>query len=198
LHKTITLLIGRLYIRAYLEGDWTPNWHHWNEFPRGKILCDIDNKADISRAKQEIGGTVCLAGGIPDRMFILGTPNEIRTRVRELCETVGKDGGLILNGGCAIPYLKPIFGLSSMRPWVGNTVIRKTEAEEPPRFASGRTCPGTSAESDHPVGGSSERIGRGDGRRRNSQGGMGDTRTQGLLLAPFLGLVKSRNYGILE
>jgi hypothetical protein len=37
-------------------------------------------------------------------MFILGTPEEIRSRVKELCETVGKDGGLILNGGCGIPY----------------------------------------------------------------------------------------------
>jgi hypothetical protein len=67
-------------------------------------LCDIDNKADISRAKKEIGNNVCLAGGILDRMFILGTPDEIRSRVKELCETVGKEGGLILNGGCAIPY----------------------------------------------------------------------------------------------
>jgi Uroporphyrinogen decarboxylase (URO-D) len=106
LHKAISLLIEAGYtIRAFLEGDWTPNWHHWNEFPKGKILCDIDNKADIVKAKQDIGGTVCLAGGIPDRMFMLGTPEEMRTRVKELCETVGKDGGVILNGGCAIPYL---------------------------------------------------------------------------------------------
>jgi uroporphyrinogen-III decarboxylase len=105
LHKAITLLIEAGYtVRTYLEGNWTPNWHHWNEFPKGKILCDIDNKADISRAKKEIGNNVCLAGGIPDRMFIFGRPDEIRSRVKELCETVGKEGGLILNGGCAIPY----------------------------------------------------------------------------------------------
>jgi uroporphyrinogen-III decarboxylase len=104
--KAITLLIEAGYtVRAYLEGDSTPNWHHWKEFPKGKILCDIDNKADIAKAKKDIGGTVCLAGGIPDRMFILGTPEEMRARVKELCETVGKEGGLILNGGCAIPYL---------------------------------------------------------------------------------------------
>ena len=29
----------------------------------------------------------------------------MRARLKELCETVGKEGGLILNGGCAIPYL---------------------------------------------------------------------------------------------
>ena len=105
LKKTYMMLIEAGYtIRAYLEGDWTPNWHHYNELPKGKILCDIDNKADISRSKSEIGDNVCLAGGIPDSMFILGTPDQIRSRVKELCQTVGKDGGLIINGGCAIPY----------------------------------------------------------------------------------------------
>ncbi len=105
LKKTAMKLIEAGYsLRIYLEGDWTPNWHHYNEFPRGKIICDIDNKADIFRAKEEIGDTVCLAGGIPDSMFILGTPEQIRSRVRQLCDTVGKDGGLIINGGCNIPY----------------------------------------------------------------------------------------------
>jgi uroporphyrinogen-III decarboxylase len=120
LFKAIMLLIEAGYTgRAYLEGDWTPNWHHLNEFPRGKIICDIDNKADISRAKAEIGDTVCLAGGIPDRMFILGTPEQIRSAVKELCETVGKDGGLIINGGCGIPYYtKP----ENFRAYVDATV----------------------------------------------------------------------------
>ena len=105
LKKMLMKLIEAGYaVRAYLEGDWTPNWHHYNEFPRGKLICDIDNKADIFRAKDEIGDTVCLAGGIPDSMFILGTPEQIRSRVKQLCETVGKDGGLIINGGCNIPY----------------------------------------------------------------------------------------------
>ena len=105
LKKVTMMLIEAGYtIRAYLEGDWTPNWHHYNEFPRGKIICDMDNKADIFRARAEIGNTVCLGGGIPDSMFILGTPEQVRSRVRQLCETAGKDGGLIINGGCAIPY----------------------------------------------------------------------------------------------
>ncbi len=105
LKKALVLIINYGYIiRAYLEGDWTSNWHHWNEFPKGKVVCDIDDKPDIFAAKREIGDTVCLAGGIPNRMFILGTPDEIRARVKELCETVGKDGGFIINGGCVIPH----------------------------------------------------------------------------------------------
>jgi len=105
LKKLLMHLIDYGYtIRAYLEGDWTPNWYHWNELPKGKVICDIDNKPDIVKAKEDIGGNVCLAGGVPDNLLILGTPDEVRARVKELCETVGKDGGFIPNGGCGIPY----------------------------------------------------------------------------------------------
>jgi len=86
-----------------LEGDWGQHWHHFLELPKGTILCDIDEQGDIFKAKAEIGHHQCLAGGIPSSMFILGTPQEMRERVKMLCETVAKDGGFIINGGCHIP-----------------------------------------------------------------------------------------------
>jgi hypothetical protein len=41
---------------------------------------------------------------MPDSTLILGTPEDVRSRVRELCERLGRDGGYILNGGNGIPY----------------------------------------------------------------------------------------------
>lgn len=105
LKKTLELLIAAGYtIRAYLEGDWGPNWHHFRELPKGKILCDIDVQGDIFKAKEDLGGYQCIAGGMPDSLLILGTPEQVRAKTRELCESVGKDGGYIINGGCGIPY----------------------------------------------------------------------------------------------
>jgi hypothetical protein len=103
--KTMERLIEAGYtIRAYLEGDWHHHWHHMLELPRGKVLCDIDNQGDVFRAKADIGHHQCLTGGIPDSLFILGRPEEVRERVRLLCESVGGDGGFLINGGCNIPY----------------------------------------------------------------------------------------------
>jgi hypothetical protein len=103
--KTLERIIEAGYtVRAYLEGNWGPYWHHLLELPKGKVLCDIDTQGDIFRAKAEIGHHQCLAGGIPDSLFILGTPEEMRARVKLLCEKLGRDGGLIINGGCNIPY----------------------------------------------------------------------------------------------
>ena len=103
--KTMERLTEAGYtIRAYLEGDWGHHLHHLLELPKGKVLCDIDVQGDIFKAQEVLGGHLCIAGGIPDSMLILGSPQEIRERVRLLCETAGRDGGLIINGGCNIPY----------------------------------------------------------------------------------------------
>ncbi|SFR17586.1 uroporphyrinogen decarboxylase family protein [Desulfoscipio geothermicus] len=103
--KTLEILINAGYtVRAYLEGDWGHHWHHFLELPKGKLILDIDNQGDIFKAYETLGKHQCLAGGIPDSMFILGTPQEMKERVKLLCETVGKEGGFIINGGCNIPY----------------------------------------------------------------------------------------------
>ncbi|OGP90717.1 MAG: uroporphyrinogen decarboxylase [Deltaproteobacteria bacterium RBG_16_48_10] len=103
--KAMMMLIDAGYtIRPYLEGDWGPNWHHFCEMPKGKILCDIDDKGDIFKAKEDLKGCQCIAGGMPDSLLILGTPDAVRERTKLLCETVAKDGGYIINGGCGIPY----------------------------------------------------------------------------------------------
>lgn len=91
-------------LRLYLEGDWGPNWHHFREMPKGKILLDIDGPGDIFKAKEEVGDWQCIAGGMPDSTLILGTPDDVRERVKTLCATLGKDGGYIINGGNGIPY----------------------------------------------------------------------------------------------
>ena len=103
--RVLEKLIAAGYtVRAYLEGDWKQHWHHFNELPKGKVLCDIDTQGDIFKAKADFGRQQAISGGIPDSTFILGTPAEVVERVHHLCETLGKGGGFIINGGCNIPY----------------------------------------------------------------------------------------------
>jgi hypothetical protein len=105
LKKTMMMLIDAGYtLRPYLEGDWGSNWHHFLELPGGWCVLDIDGPGDIFKAKEQLGGWQCLAGGVPDSTLILGTPDDVKKRVKLLCEKVGKDGGYIVNGGNGIPY----------------------------------------------------------------------------------------------
>ena len=103
--KVMEILIDAGHtIRAYLEGDWGRHWHHMLELPKGKVLCDIDNEGDVFKAKRDFGHHQCIAGGIKDSQFILGTPEEMRRHVKTLCETVGQGGGFIISGACSFPY----------------------------------------------------------------------------------------------
>jgi len=91
-------------VRCYMEGDWSKHWHHFLELPKGSMLLDLDDPADnIFKAKKEIGHHMAIAGGISSTMFVLGTPDEMTARVKQLCETVAADGGYILSGPCYIP-----------------------------------------------------------------------------------------------
>ncbi|MFZ7127669.1 MAG: uroporphyrinogen decarboxylase family protein [Desulfobacterales bacterium] len=103
--RTIEILIDAGHtVRAYLEGDWNAHLHRLVELPKGKVVFDIDTQGDIFKAKEILAGHSCVAGGVPDSMLILGTPEEMRSHVKMLCETVGKDGGFIISGGCNFPY----------------------------------------------------------------------------------------------
>ncbi|MBI5248792.1 MAG: uroporphyrinogen decarboxylase [Desulfomonile tiedjei] len=103
--KVMEIIIDSGYnVRAYLEGDWGKHWHHMRELPKGRVLCDIDSQGDIHQAKKDLGGFQCIAGGVQDSMLILGTTDQVREHVRELCQTVGKGGGYIVSAGCSFPY----------------------------------------------------------------------------------------------
>lgn len=103
--RTMETLIENGYrVRAYLEGNWGPYWHRMLELPKGTVVCDIDNQGDIFKALDDIGHHQCVVGGMPDSLLILGSPREVRERVKTLCEAAGRDKRLIINGGCAIPY----------------------------------------------------------------------------------------------
>jgi len=103
--KAMMMLIDAGYtLRLYLEGDWGPNWYYFREMPKGKLILDIDGPGDIFKAKEDLGDWQCIAGGMPDSTLILGTPEDVRERVKMLCNILGKDGGYIINGGNSIPY----------------------------------------------------------------------------------------------
>ncbi len=105
LKKAMMMLIDAGYtLRVYLEGNWGPNWIHFREMPKVKLILDIDAPGDIFKAKEEIGDWECIAGGMPDSTLILGTPDDVRERVKLLCTALGKGGGYIMNGSCGIPY----------------------------------------------------------------------------------------------
>ena len=80
------------------EGEYTSRLETIADIPRATCIYCFE-KVDWGRAKDILGGTVCLRGGIPASLLHSGTVDEVKARVREMIDLVGRDGGYIVDCG---------------------------------------------------------------------------------------------------
>jgi uroporphyrinogen-III decarboxylase len=83
-------------------GDYTPALELLSELPPGKVVGHFD-KIDRKKAKQLIGDVMCFWGNVPARLLCEGTVEEVKRDVKELIDTFGDNGGLIIDGALGIP-----------------------------------------------------------------------------------------------
>ncbi len=103
LRKVMMRLIEADLIPVVLwEGNCTSRLEHIGDLPRGKVVYWFE-QTDLIRAKEVLGGTVCLRGNVPTSLLITGTPEEVDAYCRNLIAKVGKGGGFILDGAASIP-----------------------------------------------------------------------------------------------
>jgi uroporphyrinogen-III decarboxylase len=84
------------------EGDCTSRLEVIKDIPRGKAVYWFE-RTDLIKAKEVLGDTVCIEGGVPSSLLIHGTPAQVKSHCKHLIEVVGKGGGFILNGDVGIP-----------------------------------------------------------------------------------------------
>jgi uroporphyrinogen-III decarboxylase len=84
----------------YAEGEWNKNLKYIAELPEKSIVYHVD-KGDIFEVHKAVGDKFCISGGIPNDLLAFGDPDDVRKKVKEVIEGVGKDGGYIVDA-CAI------------------------------------------------------------------------------------------------
>lgn len=87
----------------HFDSDWTPMLPYLKELPRGSCILDLDGTTDIFKAKEVLGGHLCLMGDVPAAMMKLAQPEEVDAYCARLIREVGAGGGFILSSGCSIP-----------------------------------------------------------------------------------------------
>ena len=65
------------------------------------------DSSDMTKVKKTLGKNACLLGNVPSAMLSLGTPQKVKDYVKNLIDTVGKDGGLIICNGAFFDEAKP-------------------------------------------------------------------------------------------
>lgn len=74
----------------------------------GAAILELDYKVDMPKVKAATQGRTTILGPIdPSGVLALGTPELVEERSREAIEILGRDGGLILGPGCALPPATP-------------------------------------------------------------------------------------------
>jgi len=95
LKKVITALIEHdLIPYIYAEGDYTPYLEIIKDVPKGRLIYHIEK--GIFKAKEILGDTACLLGGIPNSLLITGTPESVKEYCKKVIESVGEGGGFIM------------------------------------------------------------------------------------------------------
>jgi len=84
------------------EGNCTSRLEIIGDMPRGKAVYWFE-QTNLFKAKEILGDRICLRGNVPADLLNLGTADQVKAYCRELIETVGKDGGLIIDGGIGVP-----------------------------------------------------------------------------------------------
>lgn len=84
------------------EGDCTSRLKVIKDIPRGKAVYWFE-RTDLFKAKEVLGDTVCIEGGIPAPLMVFGSADEVRSHCKKLIDVVGKNGGFIMNGDVGIP-----------------------------------------------------------------------------------------------
>lgn len=80
---------------VFFEGDYTSRLEYLLELPKGKVIAHLDS-TDIFRAKEVLGGHMCIMGNMPGSLLQAGTKEEVVAYTKKLIDVVGKDGGYIM------------------------------------------------------------------------------------------------------
>jgi uroporphyrinogen-III decarboxylase len=107
LRELLVALINEGCIPCRLwEGDCTSLLEVIADIPEGKA-CYAFEATDMFKAKQVLGGKVCIRGNVPISILSTGRPDEVRTCCKKLIDTVGRDGGYVMDSTTGLDDAKP-------------------------------------------------------------------------------------------
>ena len=91
---------------VFFEGNFDSRLEYLLDFPKGSILVRLD-KTDIFKAKEILGGHLCIEGNVPSTLLQMGSVQEVKDHCKKLIDVVGKGGGFILGPRSSTDEVKP-------------------------------------------------------------------------------------------
>jgi uroporphyrinogen-III decarboxylase len=83
---------------VFYEGIWDKRLDYLAQLPKGKTVGWFQ-ASDIFKAKEILGDTMCIVGGMPNSLLKAGSTEEVRKFTIRLCKEIGEGGGFIMTTG---------------------------------------------------------------------------------------------------
>ena len=112
----LALIAAGLTPCPFFEGCYDQRLVYLRELPKGKIMGLFD-RTDLVRAKEVIGDTMCIAGGMPLYLLQIGTPQQVVEHTKKVIDSVGRDGGFIMSTSTMLDDARP----ELVKLWVDTT-----------------------------------------------------------------------------
>ena len=95
---------------------------------------------DMFRAKDVLGGHLCISGNVPVSLLAVGTPDEVRDVAKRLIDYCGRDGGFVMSSRTPVDDARPenLKALIDFTIEYGGTQ-RVRGVSHPPAVTGGRT-----------------------------------------------------------
>jgi len=87
----------------HCDTNWLRSLHVFLRYPKAKCIIELDGATDIIKAKEILGGHMCLKGDVPAYLLAFASKDEVLAYCKRLIQEVGRGGGFILSSGCSIP-----------------------------------------------------------------------------------------------
>jgi len=85
----------------FCEGGYNTRLEYLAELPKGTTVCLFD-RTDMRKAKEVLGGRVCIGGNVPAGMILTGTADDVRAYCKGLIDDVAPGGGYMMSFGTAM------------------------------------------------------------------------------------------------
>jgi uroporphyrinogen-III decarboxylase len=122
----------------YAEGNWDAHLERFAELPAGSIVYHID-RGQPELAHRILGKKFCLSGGVPNALLLFGKPDDVKAHCRKLIETIGADGGYILDASAIIQSDCTVENLIAMTQAAKEYGVYRSPSSPTPR--SVEPCP---------------------------------------------------------
>lgn len=91
---------------VYCEADVESRLEYFADVPPGKVIYHVST-TDMAKAKAALKGIAAIAGNVPNLLMLSGMPDDVRAYCKKLIDTVGKEGGFIMDTAVMLDEARP-------------------------------------------------------------------------------------------